>query len=131
MKTAVRVLVIIAAVIGFIWSVTIFSGGILTGGIEGALTELTEGKAESEKVVEIYATAITKTIFASIFIIAGLVFGIVCSEAKSSKTTTIVNSLLLLLCGIAATALQSWIAGPLYIISGFLGFLSGLMIKTT
>ena len=129
MKTAVRVLVIIAAVIGFIWSVTIFSGGILTGGIEGALTELTEGKAESEKVVEIYATVITKVIFAFIFIIAGLVFGIVCAREKSSKTTTIINGLLLLLCGIAATALQSWVAGPICVVGGFLGFLSGLMIK--
>ncbi len=125
MKTAVRVLVIIAAAIGFIWSIVVFGGGIFAGGIEAALTELTEGEAESEKVVETYATVITKTVFAFIFIIAGLVFGIVCAREKSSKVTTIVNGLLLLLCGIAATALQSWIAGPIYVVGGFLGFLSG------
>ncbi|MBW8003816.1 MAG: hypothetical protein FVQ80_17765 [Planctomycetes bacterium] len=126
MKTAVRVLVIIAAAIGFIWSIVVFGGGIFAGGIEAALTE---DEAKREEVVGTYVPAITKTVFAFIFIIAGLVFGIVCAREKSSKATTMVNGLLLLLCGIAATALQSWIAGPIYVVDGFLGFLSGLMIK--
>ena len=121
MKTAVKVLVIIGAVIGFIWSIVVVSA-VVGGAIEAALTK---EDAKKEEIIE----AATYAIFALIPTVAGLVFGLVCAREKSSKATTIVNGLLLLLCGIAATALQSWLAGPIYVVGGFVGFLAGLMIK--
>ena len=123
MKTAVRVLVIIAAVIGFVWGIVGFFGGAFAG----AIAELAEEEAMKKESLDVGVNA-----FAAFFVvIAGLVFGIVCAREKSKKATTIVNGLLLLLCGIIATALQSWIAGPMYVLSGFLGFIAGLMIKKT
>ncbi len=116
MKTAVRVLVIIGAVIGFIWGIVAFFGSAFGAAIV---------EESSEELKDIGVNA-----FVAFFVvIVGFVFGIVCAREKSSKATTIVNGLLLLLCGIAATALQSWIAGPIYVVGGFLGFLAGLMIR--
>ncbi len=116
MKTAVRVLVIIGAVIGFIWGIVAFFGSAFGAAIV---------EESSEELKDIGVNA-----FVAFFVvIVGFVFCIVCAREKSSKATTIVNGLLLLLCGIAATALQSWIAGPIYVVGGFLGFLAGLMIR--
>ena len=121
MKTAVKVLVIIGAVIGFIWGIVAFFGRAFAG----AMVEIAEVEEGAEELKDVGVNA-----FVGFFVvIVGLVFGLVCAREKSSKATTIVNGLLLLLCGIAATALQSWIAGPLYVVSGFLGFLAGVMIK--
>ena len=120
MKTAVRVLVIIGAVIGFIWAVVAFFGSAFAG----AIVEI----AEEEGAEELQDVGVNAFV-AFFMVIAGLVVGLVCAREKSGKATTIVNGLLLLLCGIAATALQSWIAGPLYVVGGFIGFLAGLMSK--
>ena len=120
MKTAVKVLVIIGAVIGFIWGVVAFFGSAFAG----AIVEI----AEEEGAEELQDVGVNAFV-AFFVVIAGLVFGLVCAREKSGKATTIVNGLLLLLCGIAATALQSWIAGPLYVVGGFIGFLAGLMSK--
>ncbi len=121
MKTAVRVLVIVGCVIGFIWSIVGFFGG-MGGGVIGKL-------AEDDKLADESINIAAYSIISFFVVIASLVFGIVCSREKSKKAATIVNGLLLLLCGIIVTALKSWIAGPLFILSGFLGFLAGLMIK--
>ena len=120
MKTAVKVLVIIGAVIGFIWGVVAFFGSAFAG----AIVEI----AEEEGAEELQDVGVNAFV-AFFMVIAGLVVGLVCAREKSGKATTIVNGLLLLLCGIAATALQSWIAGPLYVVGGFIGFLAGLMSK--
>ncbi len=121
MKTAVKVLVIVGAVIGFIWGIVAFFGSAFAG----AMVEIAEVEEGAEELQDVGVNG-----FVAFFVvIAGLVFGLVCAREKSGKATTIVNGLLLLLCGIAATALQSWIAGPLYVVGGFIGFLAGLMSK--
>ena len=122
MKTAARVLVIIAIVIGFIWGIVGFFGSAFLAGCETALAE-----KEEEVAIEEYENVGVNAAIAFFVIIAATVFGIVASREKSGKATTIVNSLILLGCGIAATALQSWIAGPLFIISAVLAFLGGVM----
>ena len=126
MKTAVRVLVIIAAAIGFIWSIVGFFGSAAVAGVETGLKM--EG-AEQRK--EGYIDFGVNSFLSFLMTIAALVFGIVCAREKSGKATTIVNALLLLVCGIVATALKSWIAGPIFVTAGLLGFLAGLMTKPT
>ena len=96
MKTAVKVLVIVGTVIGFIWSIVAVSG-VVGGAIEAAFTK---EDAKKEEIIE----AATYAIIALIPTVAGLVFGLVCAREKSGKVTTIVNGLALLLCGIAAFA---------------------------
>ncbi len=96
MKTAVRVLVIVGCVIGFIWSIVGFFGG-MGGGVIGKL-------AEDDKLADESINIAAYSIISFFVVIASLVFGIVCSREKSKKAATIVNGLLLLLCGIIVTA---------------------------
>ncbi len=129
MKTAIRILVIVGVVIGFIWSNVVYFGSSFLEGCEAALAGLTEEEEFIEEIRERYFPVLAYAVGAFFVNIAALIFGLIASKEKLGKAATIVNGILLFFCGIGMVVLHSWVAGPLFIIGGFLGFLSGLMIK--
>ena len=107
MKTAIKVLVILGVIIGIIWSFFGFFGSALLS----------------------YEDLGVKSVFALVAIILGLVFGIIASGKTAGKGTTIVMGVLLGGSGLIATILYSYVAGPIYILGGFLAIIAGLVQK--
>jgi len=124
MKTAIKVLVIIGVIIGIIWSFVGFFGAGAFLGIEKGLT----GEVSEEKQSK-YENVGVRSAFALMAIIVGLVFGIIASVKTSGKVTMIVMGVLLGGSGIIATILYSYVAGPIYILGGFLAIIAGLVQK--
>ena len=124
MKTAIKVLVIIGVIIGIIWSFFGFFGTAFFSGMEKGLT----GEIAPDKEAK-YADVGVKSVIAFVAIILGLVFGIIASGKTAGKGTTIVMGVLLGGSGIIATILYSFVAGPIYILGGFLAIIAGLVQK--
>ncbi len=116
MKTAIKVLVIIGIIIGIIWSFLGFFGSAIFAVID----QDKEAKYENVGV---------KSALALVAIILGLVFGIIASGKTAGKGTTIVMGVLLGGSGLIATILYSYVAGPIYILGGFLAIIAGLVQK--
>ena len=125
MKSAIKILVIIACIIGIIWSLVGIFGGAFFGGIKAAFEE----KQEAEKTKEEYVNTSLRHIGSFIMVTIGLIFGIVGSGKKSKKITTIINGSLLLFCGIMAFTWLSYFAGSIYVLCGFLLIIVGLVSK--
>ena len=124
MKTAIKVLVLLGVIIGIIWSFLGFFGSAFFAGMEEGLTgEIAPGKEAK------YVNVGVKSAFALVAIILGLVFGIIASGKTVGKGTTIVMGVLLGGSGIIATILYSFVAGPIYILGGFLAIIAGLVQK--
>ena len=126
MKTAIKVLVIIGVIIGIIWSFLGFFGAAFFMGMEEGLT----GSIETEKEAK-YTDVAVKSAFALMAIIIGLVFAIIASKKATGKITTIVMGVLLGGCGIGATVLYSYVAGPIYVLCGLMAVIAGLVQKRT
>ena len=110
MKIAIRVLVIIATIIGIVFSfLMLFSGYKLSADPIGM-------------------TAIQMGSISFFVIILSLIFGLVSSSEKATKRTTLVNGVLLFVCGLGLS-LFSTFGAVLFIIAGFLGFLKGVRMK--
>lgn len=125
MKTAIKVLVIIGVIIGIVWSFFGFFGSGVLMSFEKTFSGL-----EAEKEAK-YTDAAVRSVFALILIIVGLVFGIIASKKATGKITTIIMGVLLGACGITATILYSYIAGPIYALCGLLAIIAGLVQKRT
>jgi hypothetical protein len=116
MKTAVKILVIITAVIGIIWAIVGFFGVALGGGI-------------ATKTMMASEMTMAKLAGSFIAIIAGLIFGIIAADKEVKQIAGIILSALLILSGVAATIWASFVAGPLYILSGILALIANSAIK--
>ncbi len=116
MKTAIKVLVILGIIIGIIWSFFGFFGSAL-------FSVITPDKETK------YENVGAKSALALAAIILGLVFGIIASGKTAGKGTTIVMGILLGGSGLIATILYSYVAGPIYILGGFLAIIAGLVQK--
>jgi hypothetical protein len=130
MKDAVRVLVIIAAVIGIIWSIVGFVV-ILFGGAFVAAGQETIGKninaAEATETTSV--NLMLMMIGSFIAIIVGLVLGIISSSKETKRISGIILSVLLLFSGIIATICASYVAGPMYVLCGILALISNSTSK--
>lgn len=126
MKTAVKILVIIAAVIGIIWAIVGFFGMAIGGGFLAAFEETEEAVQE---IVEPSVMTMMKLVGSFVVIIAGLIFGVIASGKETKPVAGIVLSALLIVCGISATVWASYIAGPLYILCGILGLVANATAK--
>ncbi|HOV39751.1 MAG TPA: hypothetical protein PLG79_13580 [Spirochaetales bacterium] len=130
MKDAVRLLVIIAAVIGIIWSIVgfigiLFGGAFVAAGQEAIGKNTTAAEATETTTVNL----ILMMIGSFIAIIIGLIFGIISSNKETKRIRGIILSLLLLFSGIIATICASYVAGPIYILCGILALISNSTSK--
>lgn len=128
MKKAVKILIIITCIIGIIWSLIGIVGGILLGGFNAAFED---SQKSSEVKIEKYTNSVMKHIGSFFLICFGLIFGIVATAEKTKKILSIANSIFLLLCGIFATILLSYLCGPLYILCGLLIIINNLITKAS
>jgi hypothetical protein len=126
MKPAVKVLVIIAAVIGIIWAIVGFFGVAIGGGFVAAFKETKEA---AQKTVETSAVIMMKLAGSFIAIVAGLIFGIISAGQEVNRIAGIVLSALLIICGVAATMWASYVAGPLYCLCGILALIANAAAK--
>ncbi len=121
MKTAIKILVIIAAVIGIVWAIVGFFGVAIGGGFLAAFEESDDAARE---VVESSAMTMMKLVGTFVVIIAGLIFGVIASGKETKPVAGIVLSALLIVCGISATVWASYVSGPLYILCGILALVA-------
>jgi len=117
MKAAVKILVIIAAVVGIVWAIVGFFGLAFAGGTAAAFEK---SKETAQKIVSTTAVAMMKLVGSFIVITAGLIFGIIASGKEVNRIAGIILGALLIICGVAATLWASYAAGPLYILCGIL-----------
>ncbi len=130
MKTAIKVLVIIAFVIGVIWSIVGFFGVWFGGAIVASGQEVFEEDSEAAaETTEATATIMLKMIGSFLVIIAGFIFGLISCGKEVKKATSITMGVLLIICGVLAIIWTSYVAGPLYILSGILASISGSSAK--
>jgi len=125
MKTAVRILVIIAGVVGIVWAIIGFFG-VAAG---GSISTVFQTADEAKQTIEQSTTTMTKLIGSLIFVVAGLIFGTMASGKESKKVTGIVLSVLLILCGIITTSLASYVTGPIYVLCGILALIANAASK--
>ena len=130
MKTAAKVLSIIALIIGLIWATVGFfgswAGGAVTAAGQAVLLNDARGAATtitdtSELMVRLVGSFI-------VVIIAG-VMGIVGSDNKPAKAKPIILGMLTFLCGWFLFPLNNYIAAVLFLFVGFFLFLAGLTTK--
>lgn len=125
MKSASKILSIIACVIGILWSVIGFFTVALGAGFMSASAKMNNQQAQASQAINTGATIMLALIGALIMIIVGMIFSAVGNAEQASPKKSLVNDLLLLFCGILATAWHSYVAGPIYIISGILTTCAG------
>jgi hypothetical protein len=121
MKTAVKVLVIIAGVIGIIWPIVGFFGTAIGGSLAAVFAETEEAERE------FFFGSISimmKLLGSSIVVVAGLVFGIIAAGKEIRRVPGIVLSVLLIVSGVLATALASFVTGPMYVLAGILAVIA-------
>lgn len=126
MISAIKILVIIACIIGILWSLL----GIFGGAFFGAMKAVLENEQEAKKLEELYLNNSLRHIGSFAMIILGLIFGIVGSGKKAKKLTSIINGILLLTCGVLAFIWYSYFTGIIYVLCGFLLIITGLISKT-
>jgi hypothetical protein len=125
MKNASKILTIIACVLGILWS--IIGAAVVFFG-SAAVAGLSEAGGDRSHTAQLQHTAVNTTlalIGALIVIIVGMVFSAVGNAETASRAKTLTMGILLLLCGILATAWHSFVAGPIYAFSGLLTILAG------
>ena len=125
MKSASKILTIIACVIGILWSVI----GIPIAFVgTAAVAGLASAGGDPSQTAHLRDTAISTTlglIGAFIMMVLGMVFSAVGNAETAGRTKTMTMGVLLLLCGIFATAWHSYVAGLIYVFSGVLTLLAG------
>ncbi len=130
MKTAVKVLVIIAGVVGIIWSIVGFFS-ILFGGAFIAAGQETIGKdaVAAKQTASTSVSLMLKMIGSLVVVVAGLVFGIISSSKEIKPIPGIILAALLLGSGILATIWASYVAGPIYLLCGLLAIIANAISK--
>jgi hypothetical protein len=130
MKTAVKVLCIIALIVGLIWAVVGFFGSWVGGAVSAAGQAVLLGDSKgAASTINNSAMLMIRLIGSFIFVIIAGVLGIVGSDKEPSKMKPIILGMLVFICGIVLFPLNNYIAAVLYIISGLILFLAGLTTK--
>jgi hypothetical protein len=130
MKTAAKVLCILALVIGLIWaSVGFFSnwiGGAVSAGFKaGFLDDSTGATSTLYKA----ANSMIGHIAGFILVILAGVLGLVGTDKNPKKGKTLILGILTFVLGILLLVLGNYIAGVLYLIAGVLLFFAGITTK--
>ena len=129
MKTAVKVLSIIALIIGIIWAFVGFFGSWLGGAIYAASQSVGGEIDDASKTISSTAINMIKLIFSFIIVIIAGVLGIVGSDKKPARIKSIVLGSIIMVCGASLFPLNNWIAAVLYVISGLILIISGAVTK--
>ena len=108
MKTLVKALVIVGAVIGIV----ITALGLLDAISKSAFTDSEQTRSRVVDAIKILAVSG-----------AALAFGLVATSKRSSRTTMIVFGALLVPCGILAILLKSYVSGPFFAVGGLIASL--------
>ncbi len=129
LKTAARVLVIIFGIIGIIWGL---SAPILAGcsAVAVAMSETSEKATPTSATATTLAESAGRILASLIFIIAGMVLGLVASSISTKKTSTIVLGSLVIVMGIISTILLQVVSGPVFVLCGIFLLVAGLKEKT-
>jgi hypothetical protein len=131
MKTAVKVLCIIALVIGVIWAVVAFYGSLYGGAAVATIQGLTGNSTGAASTEDATNKLIVLHFGSFIVVVIAGVLGIIGSAKNSAKKKSIILGLLTLICGIVLLPLNNYIAAVLYVIAGLLLFLAGVTLKVT
>jgi hypothetical protein len=130
MKTAAKVLCIIALIVGLIWATVGFFGSWVGGAVSaaGKITIFNDTRGAALTFIDAASTMIR--LFGSfiVVIIAG-VLGIAGADKKPTKLKPIILGLLTFMCGCFLFPLNNYIAAVLYLVAGFLLFLAGMIAK--
>jgi hypothetical protein len=130
MKTAVKVLCIIALIIGLVWATVGFFGSWAGGAVSAAGQAVFLGDSEgAASTINDSAMLMIRLIGSFIVVIIAGVLGIVGSEQKPVKIKSIILGLLTFICGIILFPLNNYVAAVLYLVAGFILFLAGMVTK--
>lgn len=130
MKTAAKILCIIALVIGIIWATVGFFGSWVGGSVISAGQEVfAEDSQGANSTLDSTVNIMLKLIGSFVIVIIGGVLGIIGSDKKPSKLKPLIFGVLTLICGIILFPLHNYVAASLYLIAGLLLVLSGLTTK--
>lgn len=113
MKTAVKVLVIIGVVIGWIWWIA----STALNGFSAALA--------SKLIPDAIVPAIGNSVFQFLAMAVCTVFGFIAAGKKVGKSATLVMSIFLFLVAIGLFPLGSYVASLLFATAGLIGFIFG------
>ena len=128
LKTAARVLVIIFGIIGIIWGL---SAPILAGcsAVAVAMSEASDKATSTISTATTLAESAGRILASLIFIIAGMVLGLIASSISTKKTSTIVLGSLVIVMGIVSSILLQVVSGPVFVLCGILLLVAGLKQK--
>jgi len=130
MKTAVKVLCIIALVIGLIWATVGFFSSWLGGSVSAGVSALTYDSKGAAAKVESTAMLMIRLAGSFIVVIIGGVLGIVGSDKQPAKLKPLILGVLTFTCGCFLFPLNNYIAAVLFLVAGFLLMLAGLTTKS-
>ena len=125
MKSASKILSIIACVIGILWSIIGFFTVAIGAGMMSAAAKINEQQGKADQIENSGASVALALVGALIMMVLGMIFSAVGNAEGAGKHKSIIHGALLLLCGIFATGWHSYVAGPIYIISGILTIIAG------
>jgi hypothetical protein len=129
MKTAAKVLCIIALIVGLIWATVGFFGSWVGGGVSAGVQVLIDDTQGAASTVENTVNLMIRLIGSFIVVIAGGVLGIVGADKNPAKVKTIILGLLTGISGCFLFPLNNYIPAVIYLFAGFLLLLAGLTTK--
>jgi FtsH-binding integral membrane protein len=126
MRKAVKILCIIALVVGLIWAAVGFFG-VLIGG--AAVATFQDDAQSAVSTMEKTEGLMIRHLGGFVVVIIGGVLGIVGSGNESSKMKLMILGILTLISGCGLFPLSNYVAAGLYALAGLLLLLAGLTTK--
>jgi len=129
MKTAVKILCIIALIIGIIWATVGFFGSWVGGAVVSTVEDMSQDSASADSTMEKSVNFMLKFIGSFIVVIIGGVLGIVGSKKAPSQMKPIILGILTYISGWVLFPLNNYVAAAIYLVAGLLLVLAGLTTK--
>ena len=129
MKTAVKILCIIALIIGIIWATVGFFGSWVGGAVVSTVEDMSQDSASADSTMEKSVNFMLKFIGSFIVVIIGGVLGIVGSKKAPSQMKPIILCILTYISGWVLFPLNNYVAAAIYLVAGLLLVLAGLTTK--
>lgn len=130
MKTAAKILCIIALIVGLIWATVGFFGSWVGGAVIATGEEVfANDSVSADATMETSVNFMLKFIGSFIVVIIGGVLGIVGAKKTPSQMKPIILGILTYISGWALFPLNNYVAAAIYLVAGLLLVLAGLTTK--